>query len=118
VLPPVEPLVQSEHRWQRPKIEEGSNEDKLRKVRGMLNKLTIESFENLSDNILAIGIDSEPVLSGIIRLVFEKAISEAHFSTMYAVLCSKLSVKCPEFTGEDKQKVVSKDQFFFCNFSI
>ena len=56
-------------------------------VRGILNKLTPEKFEKLSDDLLySIGLDSPTVLKGVILLIFEKALDEPKYSSMYAIL--------------------------------
>lgn len=62
-----------------------------KRVRGILNKLTPEKFEPLLDQLQALKIDSTEKLSGVISLVFEKAIDEPNFSQAYAQLCQKLS---------------------------
>ena len=58
----------------------------------------------MSTKILQVGITTLELLTGIIALVFDKAISEPSFSTMYAVLCKKLSIQCPEFNDADGNK--------------
>ena len=40
-----------------------------RRVRGILNKLTPEKFEKLSNDILNVGLDSTTILKGVILLV-------------------------------------------------
>lgn len=67
-------------------------------VRGILNKLTPEKFEKLSDDLLySIGLDSPTVLKGVILLIFEKALDEPKYSSMYAQLCRRLSEEAPNF---------------------
>ncbi len=39
-------------------------------------------------------------------MVFDKALQEPHFSTMYATLCQRLSVQCPEFPDAEGNKQV------------
>lgn len=72
--------------------EDLSNIDVLvKKVRGILNKLTPEKFEPLLDQIQALNLETDERLSSVISLVFEKAIDESHFAAAYAQLCQKLS---------------------------
>ncbi|CAG0920325.1 unnamed protein product [Notodromas monacha] len=71
----------------------------FRKVRGHLNKLTPEKFEKLSEDILSIGLNSPKTLSGVIFLIFEKALDEPKYSSMYARLCKLLSERAPNFEG-------------------
>lgn len=65
----------------------------IREVKGLLNKLTLEKFHVISDKILALGIMSPDVLSGVIDCVFDKSVSEPRFAPMYAELCYKIVVE-------------------------
>jgi translation initiation factor 4G len=67
-----------------------------RKVKALLNKLTLERFESISEQILAWANKSEEeedgrILRQVIALIFEKATDEANWSAMYAQLCRKLN---------------------------
>lgn len=72
----------------------------FRKVRGILNKLTPEKFQELSDELLKLDLNSILILNGIILLIFEKALDEPKYSSMYAQLCKRLSVEAPSFDEE------------------
>ncbi|KAI0250915.1 armadillo-type protein [Lactifluus subvellereus] len=66
-----------------------------RKVKALLNKLTMRRFDLISDQIIAWANKSEGEKDGrtliqVIKLVFEKATDEAMFSEMYARLCRKM----------------------------
>lgn len=66
-----------------------------RKVKSLLNKLTMENFESISDQIIDWANRSEQEKDGstliqVIKLVFDKAKDEAAFSEMYARLCRKM----------------------------
>ncbi|BGP12242.1 hypothetical protein JCM10213v2_000155 [Rhodosporidiobolus nylandii] len=66
-----------------------------RKVKALLNKLTLEKFESISDQILewankSINETDGRILRQVIALIFEKATDEATWSQMYARLCRKL----------------------------
>jgi hypothetical protein len=66
-----------------------------RKVKGLLNKLTMEKFASISDQIITWANKSEKEKDGrtliqVIRLVFEKATDEATWSEIYARLCRKM----------------------------
>jgi hypothetical protein len=59
------------------------------KVKGLLNKLTMEKFDSISDQIIAWANKSEKEKDGWTcsgHLVFEKATDEAAWSEMYARL--------------------------------
>ncbi|XP_006461275.1 hypothetical protein AGABI2DRAFT_221937 [Agaricus bisporus var. bisporus H97] len=94
---PVAPLKVSENRWDRKALHvEGDSPEVVdRKVRGLLNKLTMERFDSISDQIIEWANKSEKEKDGrtliqVIRLVFEKATDEATWSEMYARLCRKM----------------------------
>lgn len=73
----------------------------FRKVRGVLNKITPEKFHKLSQDILNVGLDSTLILKGVILLIFEKALDEPKYCSMYAQLCKRLSESSPNFDPPD-----------------
>ena len=105
---PKEPklvLPRGKDRWERPKIIKDESDLVLRKTTGLLNKITLETFASISDQFLNLPITNAELLRGVIRLVFEKAVSEPHFAAMYSDLCKKLAEKFPSF-GEASDKQV------------
>ncbi|KAG6895624.1 hypothetical protein C0992_000314 [Termitomyces sp. T32_za158] len=67
-------------------------------VRALLNKLSMENFDSISDQIVECANWSEDENDGktlmqVIALVFEKATDEAMWSEMYARLCRKMMEK-------------------------
>ena len=98
-LDPVVPLQALENRWDRKaiQVDQDSPEPVERKVKCLLNKLTMEKFVSISDQIIAWANKSEKEKDGrtliqVIRLVFEKATDEATWSEMYARLYRKMMV--------------------------
>lgn len=101
-LEPVAPLEMSANRWtagstsRKPlPVDPDSPELVDRKVKALLNKLTMEKFDSISDQIISWANKSEKEKDGrtliqVIRLVFEKATDEAAWSEMYARLCRKM----------------------------
>ncbi|XP_070143854.1 eukaryotic translation initiation factor 4 gamma 3 isoform X2 [Drosophila kikkawai] len=65
-------------------------DDLVRRVRGILNKLTPERFDTLVEEIIKLKIDTPDKMDEVIVLVFEKAIDEPNFSVSYARLCHRL----------------------------
>jgi translation initiation factor 4G len=66
-----------------------------RNVKTLLDELTMEKFDSISNQIIEWANKSEHEKDGstlmqVIRLVFEKAKDEAAFSEMYALLCRKM----------------------------
>ncbi|KAG6855612.1 hypothetical protein H0H87_000268 [Tephrocybe sp. NHM501043] len=93
----VAPLEKTANRWDRKAINADEDSAVLvdRKVKALLNKLTMEKFDSISDQIVAWANKSENENDGktliqVIRLVFEKATDEANWSEMYARLCRKM----------------------------
>lgn len=78
------------------------NDAVFRKVRGILNKLTPEKFQELSDDLLQLDLNSIVILNGVILLIFEKALDEPKYSSMYAQLCKRLSEEAPLFEEDSK----------------
>jgi translation initiation factor 4G len=77
----------------------------LREVTAILNKLAPERFETLSKKLLGedLSLASSPsLLKGALKSVFEKAISETTFVSMYAQLCAFLAVSLPQCDETDE----------------
>lgn len=92
-------LKEVENAW-RPKMlqgedgrskEERETDELYRKFRSTMNKLTPENFDILVNEIMSAQIDTVDRLKGCIQLVFEKAIAEPNYSTIYAKVCKRLS---------------------------
>ena len=86
----VEPLVKSENHW-RPQKNTSALVVAEKKVKAILNKMTKEKFDRLSEQMLEIPLLSYETLNMIINHVYEKAIDEPAFGELYANLCSRLS---------------------------
>jgi len=57
--------------------------------------LTPEKFDKLIGDILSVDLSSTDILKGVIILIFEKALYEPKYSSMYAQLCKRLDEKSP-----------------------
>ncbi|ABO95147.1 predicted protein, partial [Ostreococcus lucimarinus CCE9901] len=62
-----------------------------RSFKAILNKLTPDNFEKLLEKLLDVGITEAITLVGLIGQLFEKALQEPTFSSLYAELCRVLS---------------------------
>jgi translation initiation factor 4G len=119
--PDVAPLAVSQNSWVKARptdTDEKSPAFIERKVKSLLNKLTQEKFDSISNQILEYANRSREETDGlslklVIKLVFEKATDEAHWSAMYARLCRKL-LDCldPSVTEELEGKPVSGGTLF------
>ncbi|KAK1230558.1 hypothetical protein PQX77_006358 [Marasmius sp. AFHP31] len=124
-LKPVAPLRFTKNRWNRAAVNSApadSPEVVDRKVRGLLNKITLENFDSISDQIITWANKSEKEKDGrtliqVIRLVFQKAIDEVTFSEVYARLCRKIMEQIsPQVQDDDiknaEGKPISGGQLF------
>jgi translation initiation factor 4G len=80
-----------------------------RNVKALLNNLTMEHFDSISDQIIVWANKSEKEKDGrtliqVIKLVFKKAADEATFSEMYARLCRKMLVQISPKVQDDNMK--------------
>ena len=107
--PEVAPLVPSANRWV-PKFKQKKAEKKLapdgvtvllekedvhRKMKSLLNKLTLEKFDPISTDIIQVANQSKWESDGetlriVIEEIFMKATDEPYWSSMYAQLCGKV----------------------------
>jgi len=98
-LEAVAPLVVSDKAW-KPRLTNNQTEDeisaKVKQARLILNKLTVDKFDTLYEQIRTIDIHNYEVLNGIVAEVFEKAVLQPSFSSMYAELCKRLSEEVKE----------------------
>lgn len=80
-----------------------SHTDSIRKeVLFILNKLTAENFEQQGDKLLSLDITSTS-LHVIAQLIYQKAINEPKFTSLYAQLCLKLCSSVPNFEAGGSQ---------------
>jgi translation initiation factor 4G len=130
-LEPVAPLEMSANRWtpasiaapgagfaRRPgqPVDENSPEVVDRKVKSLLNRLSMEKFDSLSDQIIEWANKSEKENDGrtlmrVIRHVFEKATDEAAWSEMYARLCRKMLEKISNNVVDESIKTSDGNPF-------
>lgn len=110
-LDQVVPLEKSENRWiptvvatdgaagvedvKKDKDDLVSQEIIIRKIKSLLNKLTLERFDSISNQIWEFAKQSEKEDNGqslrtVIQLVFNKACDEPNFASMWAQLCKKM----------------------------
>ncbi|TEB18593.1 hypothetical protein C9890_0357 [Perkinsus sp. BL_2016] len=81
-----------------------SEKDKLRRqVMSLLNKITVDSFGAITNQIAGIEISQPWQMDVVIGLIFDKAVVEHTFSEMYAEMCKKLRTTWPELTGVDQE---------------
>ncbi|CAH8522632.1 unnamed protein product [Schistosoma turkestanicum] len=87
-----------------------SHTDSIRKeVLFILNKLTAENFEQQGEKFLSLDITSAS-LHVIAQLIYQKAIYESKFTSLYAQLCLKLCSRVPNFETKGSQSCC-EDEF-------
>lgn len=119
---PVKPLEKSANRWvprslkkaaagaEIKKNPDGSEyfeqEDIKRKSKSLLNKLTLEMFEPITDELIKLAEQSKweedaKSLKLVLEMTFAKATDEPHWSSMYAQFCAKMmKTISPEVTDK------------------
>lgn len=86
----------------------------LKEARSLLNKLSIEKFEKLSNELIAVAVRHVDVLTGVIETIIQKAKMEWHFSTMYGELCTKMArTQMPAVVAGDNGEVVEDTHKLF-----
>lgn len=91
-----------------------SDEDIVRSMKSILNKLTVEKFESLSVQLINCGIRNTFHVELLIQEVFEKATTQHHFIDMYADLCDLLNVHFSEHPMTDDTKKNFKKILLHC----
>ena len=89
-LGPVEKLKKSDNHWQRNKEKDSELEAKVKLTRSLLNKITLEKFDKITGQILAIELNSPDEAQAVVAEIFEKTLFEPKFANMYAMLCKRL----------------------------
>jgi hypothetical protein len=89
--------------------QDGDSPEVDRIVKALLNQLTMECFDSISNQIIVWANKSEKekdcrTLIQVVKLVFEKATDEATFSEMYARLCRKMTEQISPKVQDDSIK--------------
>ena len=99
----AEMLIPSENSWSVAQQKKDATIDENvkvgRKIFAVLNKLTVEKFNKLADQLFNdCGISKPAHIITLVKYLFEKATIQHHFIGMYADLCTQ----CLEWLGSDK----------------
>ena len=118
--PPPEVLKRGKNAWKR---EDNINEDetKIRKIKSIFNKLSLDNFNILTKDLLSIKIDTQNLMENIVKEIFNKAVLEPHFGEVYAKICvcfgnfnvnfkKQLIIQCQtEFERTDCYKLIDQE---------
>lgn len=58
-----------------------------RKIKGTLNKLSLDNFEKLKGQLLDLAKESEDTMELMVQMVFDKAVLQGKYTKLYAELC-------------------------------
>ncbi|KAI1730937.1 MIF4G domain-containing protein [Ditylenchus destructor] len=111
-------LKRTSNAWKPKRIDSGEDSEEVkqekikRTIRGLLNKLTPSNYEDLSQEMCSLRVyESENLLSDTVNLVFEKAVEEPHFCSLYAdLLCLSLikdATKSKQNVEENQKSAVN-----------
>ena len=82
-------------------VDTSSNEGIVSQANFILNVMTIETFDKMSDKFMKIGLETEELMKIGVDLIVSKAQLEEHFSFMYADLCKKITDQWVTTSGEE-----------------
>lgn len=84
------PTAWKPSRVQSPVSAQDNNQQVARAARSILNKLTVEKFDALYEQLAECGLKTPEHVKILMREIFEKATAQHHFIPMYADLCVRL----------------------------
>jgi translation initiation factor 4G len=68
----------------------------------LLNKITPTTYPDLSDEFIKYGVHNDEILlERVVGLIFEKAVEEPHFCSLYSDICKK---QCDHELGSQQVK--------------
>lgn len=73
----------------------------------ILNKITPQTFEKLSQNMLDLNVTNIAQMNLVIELIFEKAVQEQGFANLYAALCTFLNTNATNWQFYSVFRVVN-----------
>jgi len=99
----------------RPNFMTNEKDQALRTLKGILNKLTPETFSRLTVQVCDImkQIDDEGVYTQAVGILYAKAVIEPNFSTLYTELCvqvNDLPISWSEQPGQFRRKLIDQCQ--------
>jgi len=82
-------------------------------VKSILNKITPQTFEKLSEQMLHLNVTNTAMLDKVIGIIFDKALDEPNFTQLYAELCSFLNKEATNWVFYTVVKMVDGNQYFW-----
>jgi translation initiation factor 4G len=92
-------------------VDENTADAVIHKAIALLNKLSPETFEKLSEQFMNIGMETESIMCRVVDLIVSKAQMEEPFCFMYADLCKKITDKwtSPDDGAEEEAEQTTND---------
>ncbi|CAO2820869.1 unnamed protein product [Amaranthus hypochondriacus] len=78
-------------------------EAKLKKFKGILDRLTPQNFDKLFKQVIKVNIDNVVTLNGVVSQIFDKALMEPTFCEMYASFCQHLASELPQLIVDNEK---------------
>lgn len=90
------------------KITQNADEHLISNYRGILNRISDSNFDEMMEELFNLDIETEENLKVLVNLIFEKAIIEENYASMYAKMALKLY---PKYVEADDTKIYFRDIF-------
>ncbi|KAF2072657.1 hypothetical protein CYY_006036 [Polysphondylium violaceum] len=85
---------------------QGVHSEAFKTFKFNLNRITMDTYSNLIKNIDEIKVPDEECLTGISKILFEKAIVDQKYSAVYAILAGHLDSSYPQFGGISLKRAI------------
>jgi hypothetical protein len=82
-------------------------------VKSILNKITPQTFEKLSEQMLHLNVTNTAMLDKVIGIIFDKALDEPNFTQLYAELCSFLNKVATKWVFYTIVKMGDENDYFW-----
>ena len=82
-------------------------------VKSIINKITPQTFDKLSVQMLALDISNTAMLDTVIGIIFDKALDEPHFTQLGAELCSYLNKEGTQWVFYTIVKYLDENMYFW-----
>lgn len=91
-----------------------NNDLVVRKIKGILNKLTFKNFDKLSKDLYNIEITNSDLASDVMKVVYDKVLFEPSFGELYSTLCNALSHKnyCEDVNFKRELLILCQKEFY------
>eukprot|EP01036_Dinobryon_divergens_P022184 gene22184-30424_t len=82
-------------------------------VKSILNKITPQTFEKLSVQMLTLDVSNTAMLDKVIGIIFDKALDEPYFTQLYAELCGYFNKEGTKWVFYTIVKYLDENMYFW-----